>query len=143
MTVPCCFFGSWLVRWWVDPLRRPILAVVGEAVCGCLGLDSCWPRVQSVGFDPSCCGCRARPFNHPVTVEVVSFVPAAVGDCEKGGQAGASADIGALDCVRCLVGTLHWSAIAVLQVRKGVSVGASHLGAVQCPLDYLCSVRYS
>ena len=70
LSVFCYFFGSWLVRWWVDPLRRPILVVVGEAVCGCLGLDSCWPRVQSVGFDPSGCGCRARPFNHPVTVEL-------------------------------------------------------------------------
>ena len=29
----CCFFGSWLVRWWVDPLRRPILAVVVEVGC--------------------------------------------------------------------------------------------------------------
>ena len=46
-------------------------------------------------------------------------MPAAVGDCEKGGQAGASADIGALDRVVYLVGTLHWLAFAVLQGLRG------------------------
>ena len=45
-------------------------------------------RGQSVGFDPSDCGCRARPFNHLATVEVVSFVLTAVGVIRRTGRYG-------------------------------------------------------